>query len=137
VMLPYYSVFDNLEFRIDGSKVTLVGQVVRGDVKNDAEKAVKKIEGVEQVENQIEILPASINDDEIRRAEFRAIYSDASLQKYAIQSVPPIHIIVTNGHVALEGAVASESDKNIAEIRAKGVPDVFAVTDNLHVDNGE
>jgi hyperosmotically inducible protein len=136
VMLPYYSVFDNLEYKVDGNKVTLLGQVVRGDVKNDAEKAVRKLEGVEQVDNQIELLPASINDDEIRRAEFRAIYSDSSLQRYAIQSVPPIHIIVKNGHVTLEGAVATEADKNIAGIRANGVPGTFSMTNNLRVDNG-
>src|ERR1700719_2425189 len=105
VMLPYYSVFDNLEFKVEGTKVTLIGQVVRGDVKSDAEKAVKKIEGVEAVDNQIELLPASINDDQIRRAEYRAIYSDSSLQMYELRSVPPIHIIVKQGHVTLEGAV--------------------------------
>lgn len=136
VMLPYYSVFDNLEYKVDGNKVILFGQVVRGDVKSDAEKAVKKIEGVGEVDNQIELLPASINDEQIRRAEFRAIYSDSSLQKYAIQSVPPIHIIVKNGHVTLEGAVATEADKNIAGIRANGVPGTFSMTNNLRVDNG-
>ena len=136
VMLPYYSVFDNLQFKVEGTKVTLIGQVVRGDVKSDAEKAVKKIEGVETVDNQIELLPASINDDQIRRAEYRAIYSDSSLQMYELRSVPPIHIIVKHGHVTLEGAVGSEADKNIANIQARGVPGVFSVTNNLIVDKG-
>jgi hyperosmotically inducible protein len=136
VMLPFYSVFDNLQYRVDGAKVTLLGQVVNPIMQSDAEKAVKHIEGVESVDNQIEVLPTSFNDDRIRRAEFGAIYSFTSLQMYRIRSVPPIHIIVKNGNVTLEGAVATEADKNVAGIRANTVPGAFSVTNNLRVDNG-
>jgi hyperosmotically inducible protein len=135
VMLPFYSVFDNLEYRVEGGKVTLLGQVRLPNVKSDAESAVKHIEGVESVDDQIQVLPTSINDDRIRRAEFRAIYSFPSLQMYALRSVPTIHIIVDNGHVTLEGSVARESDKDAAGIRANAVPGAFSVTNNLHVDN--
>jgi hyperosmotically inducible protein len=134
VLLPFYSVFDNLEYKVKAYKVTLLGQVTRPSLKDDAAAAVKKIEGVEQVDNQIEVLPVSPNDDRIRRAEFRAIYSQAPLERYALQAVPPIHIIVKNGHVTLEGVVANEADKNIANVTANGVPDVFSVTNNLRVE---
>ena len=135
VMLPFYSVFDNLEYKVEGGKVTLLGQVRLPNVKSDAESAVKHIEGVEAVDNQIQVLPTSFNDDRIRRAEFRAIYSFPSLQMYALRSVPTIHIIVDNGHVTLEGSVARESDKDAAGIRANAVPGAFSVTNNLHIDN--
>lgn len=134
VLLPFYSVFDNLEYKVEGYKVTLLGQVTRPSLKDDAAAVVKKIEGVEQVDNQIEVLRVSPNDDRIRRAEFRAIYSQAPLERYALQAVPPIHIIVKNGHVTLEGVVANEADKNIANITANGVPGVFSVTNNLRVE---
>ena len=137
VMLPFYSVFDNLQYRVDGAKVTLLGQVNTPALKSDAEHAVKRIEGVEAVDNQLEVLPTSPFDDSIRSATFRSIYSFASLQMYAVRSVPPIHIIVNNGHVTLEGSVASESDKDVAGIRANTVPGVFSVTNNLRVDNGK
>jgi hyperosmotically inducible periplasmic protein len=135
VMLPFYSVFDNLQYKVEGSKVTLLGQVRLPNVKSDAESAVKHIEGVEAVDNQIQVLPTSFNDDRIRRAEFRAIYSYPSLQMYALRSVPTIHIIVDNGHVTLEGSVGNEADKDAAGIRANGVPGAFSVTNNLRVDN--
>lgn len=134
VMLPYYSVFDNLEYKVEGNRVILLGQVVRPVLKSDAEAAVKKIEGVSSVDNRIEVLPLSSFDDRIRRAEFRAIYSNAMLSRYAIQPVPPIHIIVKGGHVTLEGLVASEADRNVAYIKANGVPGVFSVSNNLHVE---
>jgi len=137
VMLPWYSVFDNLAYSVNGYRVTLVGQVVRPSLKSDAEAAVKNIEGVESVDNQIEVLPTSPNDDQIRRAEFRAIYSQPSLQRYAEGAVPPIHIIVKNGHVSLEGAVATDADKDVANIQANGVPGVFSVTNNLVVQGGK
>ena len=136
VMLPYYSVFDNLEYKVEGDKVTLLGQVTRPTLKSDAERAVKSIEGVATVDNQIEVLPVSPMDDQIRRAEYRAIYSASSLFRYAQQAVPPIHIIVRNGHVTLEGVVASEADKNLAGVRANSVPNVFSVTNNLVVEKG-
>lgn len=134
VMLPYYSVFDNLAYRVDGDTVTLLGQVTRPTLKSDAEAAVKKIEGVAKVNNQIEALPTSPNDDRLRIALFRAIYGSPQLQRYAIQSVPPIHIIVKNGHATLEGVVASEADKNVSDLQANGVPGVFSVTNNLRVE---
>ena len=135
VMLPYYSVFDNLAYKVDGNTVTLLGQVSRPSLKNDAESAVKHIDGVENVNNQIEVLPASPSDDQIRRAEFRAIYSYPTLNKYAWGAVPPIHIIVNHGRVTLEGVVDNDSDRNVAEIQAKSVPGVFGVTNNLRVQN--
>ncbi|MGB9069570.1 MAG: BON domain-containing protein [Candidatus Acidiferrales bacterium] len=135
VMLPFYSVFDNLQYKVEGGKVTLLGQVTRPNIKSDAESAVKHIEGVEAVDNQIQILPTSFNDDRIRRATFRAIYSYPTLQMYALRSVPTIHIIVDNGHVTLEGSVSRESDKNAAGIRANAVPGAFSVTNNLQIDN--
>ncbi len=134
VMLPWLSVFDNLAFKVqpDGT-VVLIGQVVHGNLKGDAENVVKKIEGVERVENQIEILPPSPMDDQIRIAEYRAIYGTDGFMKYAIQSIPPIHIIVKNGRVSLEGVVDSQADKDLANIRAREVPNVFEVTNNLKV----
>jgi hyperosmotically inducible protein len=133
VMLPYYGVFDNLAYRVDGYKVTLFGQVTRPTLKTDAERVVKSIEGVEGVNNQIQVLPLSPNDDRIRRAAFNAIYSFPSLTRYSLMAVPPIHIIVNNGNLTLEGAVANEGDKNAAGIRANGVSGVFKVTNNLQV----
>jgi len=133
IMLPYYSVFDNLAFKVDGRTVTLLGQVSNSALKPDAERAVKKIEGVEKVVNNIEVLPPSGSDDRIRRAVYRSIYSYGPLFKYANMSVPPIHIIVKNGNVDLEGVVDGEGDKNAAGIRAKLVPGIFQVTNNLRV----
>jgi hyperosmotically inducible periplasmic protein len=136
VMLPYYNIFDDLAFRLDGSTVTLLGAVVRPTLKDDAGRVVKKVPGVEQVVNNIEVLPLSPNDDGIRRAEYRAIYGDPALStRYGFQALPSIHIIVKNGNVTLEGVVANQGDKNLVGIRANGVPNVFAVTNNLLVEN--
>jgi hyperosmotically inducible protein len=134
VMLPYYGVFDNLGFRVNGGTVTLVGQVTRPTLKSDAGNVVKKIEGVEKVDNQIQVLPLSPMDDGLRRAEYRSIYSQPALEKYAFGAVPPIHIIVDNGKVTLEGVVDSESDKDLVGLRANGVPGVFSVVNNLRVE---
>ena len=134
VTLPYYDVFDNLEYRIDGEQVILSGQVVRPTLKSGAENVVKNIEGVEKVTNNIEVLPLSPNDDRLRIAVYRAIYGHTALQRYSIRSVPPIHIIVKNGNVTLEGVVANEGDKNIANIQANGVSGVFSVKNNLKVE---
>jgi hyperosmotically inducible protein len=134
VMLPYYNVFDNLAYSVDGSTVTLTGQVTRPTLKSDAERVVKKIEGVERVVNNIEVLPLSPNDDRIRRAVYSAIFSQPGLQMYSMQAVPPIHILVKNGNVTLEGVVANEGDKNLAGIKANGVPGVFSVKNNLRVE---
>lgn len=133
LMLPYYTLFDILKYKVDGNKVTLYGKVTRPTLKSDAENAVKKIEGVESVDNQIEVLPPSPDDDRIRMAEYRAIYGFAALNRYAMGVLPPIHIIVDHGRVTLEGTVDSEADKNMAEIQAKSVPGVFSVTNNLVV----
>jgi hyperosmotically inducible protein len=135
VMLPYYGVFDNLAFRVNGSTVELYGQVTRPTLKSDAENVVKRIEGVEKVINNIEVLPPSPNDDQIRMQAYRAIYGHPALNKYALQAVPPIHIIVKNGKITLEGVVANETDKNIANIQANSVPGVFSVTNNLRVES--
>lgn len=133
VMLPWYSVFDNLAYQVDGDKVTLSGQVTRPVLKSDAEAAVKSIEGVASVVNNIEVLPLSPMDDQLRRALYRAIYGDAGLSRYSIQAVPSVHIIVKNGNVTLEGVVDNEMDKNLANLRASQVPNVFSVKNNLGV----
>jgi hyperosmotically inducible protein len=135
VMLPWYGIFDNLAYRVDGSTVTLFGQVTRPTLKSDAENVVKRIEGVDRVINNIEVLPLSPMDNRIRVAEYRAIYRFGPLQRYALGAVPPIHIIVKNGHVTLEGVVANKGDHDMANIRANGVPGVFSVTNDLRVEN--
>jgi hyperosmotically inducible periplasmic protein len=138
VLLPFYGVFDNLAYKVDGDgTVTLLGQTIRPTLKSDAENVVKRIEGVERVVNQIEVLPLSPNDDRTRRAVFRAIYGNDVLSQYELRAVPPIHIIVKNGNVTLEGAVARQMDKQIAEMQAKSVSGVFSVTNNLQVDEGK
>ena len=134
--VPWYTVFDNLAFQVNGSEVTLLGQTSNPTLKIDAGNAVKHIEGVTKVNNEIELLPVSPMDDQIRRAEFRAIYSDPSLERYAMGAVPAIHIIVKGGHVQLLGWVANQMDKQIAEARAKGVPNVFSVQNDLQVEAG-
>jgi hyperosmotically inducible protein len=137
VMLPYYGVFDNLAYKVEGGTVTLLGQVTRPTLKSDAGNVVKGIEGVTRVENQIQVLPASTMDDRIRIAEYRAIFGKPGLDRYAMQAVPPIHIIVDNGKVTLEGVVATEADKNQAGIYANGVSGVFSVANNLRVEGGK
>ncbi|GAC1702494.1 MAG: hypothetical protein NVS9B4_08020 [Candidatus Acidiferrum sp.] len=133
VLLPYYSVFDNLAFKVEGDKVTLYGQVVRPTLKSDAENVVKSIEGVGKVENRIEVLPLSPMDDQVRRTAYRAIYGDQVLSRYSMSAVPSIHIIVKNGALTLEGVADTQADKDLAGIRANGVPNVFSVTNNLTV----
>src|SRR5713226_10061795 len=133
-MLPSYGPFDNLAYKVaqDGS-VTLVGQVTRPTLKSDAENVVKGIEGVEHVDNQIEVLPVSPMDERLRIRLYRAIYGYEPLQKYALGVQKPIRIIVKNGHVSLEGVVDNQADKDAAGIRANGVPGIFSVTNNLQV----
>ena len=136
VTLPYYGVFDDLAFRVDGGTVTLLGAVAQPTLKSDAGRAAKSVEGVTQVVNNIEVLPLSPNDDQIRRAMYRAIYGESSLStRYGFRAVPSIHIIVKNGHVALEGVVATKSDSDLINITAKGVPNVFSVTNDLQIEN--
>jgi hyperosmotically inducible protein len=137
LMLPYLGVFDNIAYKVDGYTVTLLGQVVRPTLKSDSENVVKHIEGVEKVDNQIEVLPASPMDDGLRRQLYRSIYRYPALQKYALGVQKPIRIIVKNGHVTLEGVVDNEGDKNIAGLRANGVPNVFSVTNNLRVESSK
>ena len=134
IMLPYYGVFDNLAYRVAGGTVTLLGQVTRPTLKNDAGDVVKHIEGVDRVDNQIQVLPLSPMDDQSRLAVYRAIYGHPGLDRYALQAVPPIHIIVDGGKVTLEGVVATQGDKDLANIRANGVSGVFSVINNLRVE---
>jgi hyperosmotically inducible protein len=136
-MVPWYSVFDILKYSVNGDDVTLTGSVTNPTVKTDAENAVKHIEGVEKVNDQIEVLPPSPLDDQIRRAEYRAIYSQGTLSRYGLGSLQSIHIIVKGGHVTLEGNVDNEADKNAANIYANGVAGVFSVTNNLVVTGGK
>src|ERR1051326_5541758 len=134
VMLPQLTIFDNLQYKVDGSKVTLLGQVRNAVLKDEAQSAVKKIEGVDQVNNKIEILPTSGNDDRIRQAVARALFSnDSPLFRYSMGALPPIHIVVKNGRVTLEGVVDNQSDKDLATVKANGVPGVFAVDNHLVV----
>ncbi|MFZ3262762.1 MAG: BON domain-containing protein [Terriglobales bacterium] len=138
VMLPYYGVFDNLSYKVDlDGTVTLMGQVVLPTLKSDAGNAVKRIEGVTKVVTDIEVLPTSNMDDGIRRAEYRAIYGNTVLNQYQLRAVPPIHIIVKNGHVTLVGVVARAMDKQIAGVQANSVPGVFSLTNNLIVEQDE
>ena len=136
VMLPFYGVFDNLLYKVspDGT-VTLLGEVSRPTLKSDAERAVREIEGVERVDNQIKVLPVSPNDDRIRRATYRKIYGHSVLSQYQLRAVPPIHIVVDNGHVTLEGVVARQMEKQVAGMQANSVSGVFSVENNLRVEN--
>ena len=135
VMLPYYSIFDDLGFRVDGSTVTLEGAVTNPTLKSDAEGVVKRLEGVTNVVNNIEVLPLSPNDNRIRRAAARAIYGSPQIgDRYGNRALPSIHIIVKNGNLTLEGVVANEFDKNFINVRANSVPGVFKVTNNLIVE---
>lgn len=133
LMLPYFGVFDNIEYKVQGGTVTLLGSVTRPVLKSDAGNVVKRIEGVDQVVNNIDVLPPSPMDDKLRLELFRAIYGYPALQKYELGVQKPIRIIVKSGHVSLEGVVDSEADKNLAGMRANGVPGIFGVTNNLHV----
>lgn len=133
-MLPYYSVFDNLEFRVDGRDVELFGQVRNPVLKSDAQNVVKRIEGVASVTNNIQVLPLSNFDNRIRRAAYRAVFGGPGMYRYAMGANPSIHIIVNNGNVTLVGYVGNAMDKNLAYMRANSVPGVFSVTNNLQVD---
>ncbi len=135
VSLPWYNLFDDLQYRVNGTEVILSGQVIseHGQTKYDAENAVKRIPGVTGVVNNIEVLPVSQFDDQIRRAEYRAIFSQADLGRYTLGAVPQFHILVKNGHVTLEGVVMTQMDKAIAGIAANTVPNVFSVTNNLQI----
>ncbi len=135
VTLPYYGVFDNLQYNVspDGT-VTLLGEASRPTLKSDAERAVREIEGVERVDNQIKVLPVSPNDDRIRRATYRKIFGHDVLWQYQFRAVPPIHILVENGHVTLEGVVARPMEKQVAGMQALSASGVFSVVNNLRVE---
>jgi hyperosmotically inducible periplasmic protein len=134
-MLPWYGVFDNLQYQINGTEVILSGQVVseHNRTKSDAENLVRAIPGVTKVIDNIEVLPVSGFDNEIRRAEFRTIFSRSDLGKYTMGPIPQVHIVVRNGNVTLEGAVINQMDKTIAGMAANSVPGVFSVTNNLRI----
>ncbi|MDA1312607.1 MAG: BON domain-containing protein [Acidobacteria bacterium] len=134
VMLPYLGVFDNVSYRVEGSTVTLAGQVYRPSMKKSADRAVARIEGVETVVNEIEVLPTSPHDDRIRRGLLRALYGHPVLDRYSLGGQPAIRIIVNNGDVTLEGVVNRELEKNVANLQANSVPGVFSVTNNLRVE---
>ena len=152
--LPTYGVFDYVAFGVERGLVTLTGYSY-GGFKSNAERAVKRVPGVDSVDNQIELLPASPIDDDIRWATFYKIYGDASLSRYSpgganaaryelqqSRQFPglqpfgtyPIHIIVKNGRTTLMGVVDSQFDKRIAEVRAREIPGVFSVENELVVD---
>jgi hyperosmotically inducible periplasmic protein len=135
VTLPWYGVFDNLQYQVNGDEVILSGQVIseHATTKHDAENAVKRISGVTKVVNNIEVLPPLPFDDQIRMAEYRAIFSQSNLGGYSMGSIPQIRIIVHNGHVTLEGKVMNQMDRNIAGITANSVSGVFSVTNNLQI----
>ena len=133
LLLPYYGVFDNITYSVSGYDVTLSGQVTNPTLKRDAENVVKRIEGVEKVNNQIEVLPPSTMDDGLRLRLYRAIYGFPALEKYAMPVIKPIRIIVRNGNVTLEGVVDNKTDRDLAALRANGVSGVFSVTNHLEV----
>jgi hyperosmotically inducible protein len=135
LMLPYYGVFDDLQFEVqaDGT-VVLSGEVVRPYLKSDAVNAVQRLQGSGKVVDKIEVLPLSTYDDRLRIALYRSIFHNVRLDRYALGAVPSIHIIVRNGTVQLTGVVATKADKNVAGIMANVVPGIFSVTNNLQVE---
>jgi hyperosmotically inducible protein len=137
VTLPYYGVFDNLAYKVEGNTVTLYGQVVQPATRSDAEHRVAKIDGVERVINNIEVLPLSPFDDQIRVRAYRTIFRTGGLYRYALGANPSIHIVVKGGHLTLEGVVANEADAQLANIAARNVPGVFSVTNNLRSERSE
>lgn len=137
VTLPFYGVFDNLAFKREGATVTLYGQVVRPTTRSDAENRVKRLDGVERVVNNIEVLPLSRFDDDIRLRTYRTVFGTAGLYRYALGANPSLHIVVDRGRVTLEGVVGNKGDAQLAYIAARGVPGVFEVTNNLRVEGAE
>lgn len=133
ITLPFLSIYDNLSYRVDGETVYLSGHVIRPTLKTDAARRVARLEGVANVVNNIEVLPLSPNDDRLRIAVARAVYGHAALNRYALGANPSIRIVVKNGNVTLEGFVAREMERNIANIAANGVAGVFSVTNNLRI----
>ena len=134
VSLPYYGIFDNLAYSIDGSRVTLYGEVVRPTTRSDAARSVAKIEGVSQVVNNIRVLPLSGFDDSIRYSTYRAINRTGGLYRYLMGANPSIHIIVDRGNITLTGVVSSKMDRQLAYVAARGVSGAFSVTNKLQVE---
>jgi hyperosmotically inducible protein len=134
VKLPFYSIFDNITFQLNDGVVTLDGEVYRPSLRKSAERVAMSVEGVQSVVNNIEVLPTSFHDDRIRLAVARSIFTNSVLDRYAMQANPPIHVIVRNGDVTLEGVVNREMERNVAGILANGVSGVFSVTNNLRLD---
>jgi hyperosmotically inducible periplasmic protein len=138
ITLSYYTIFDQLSFQLEGSgTVTLSGKVTRPTLRSEAENVTKQVEGVNEVINKIEVLPLSTFDDQIRLALSHKIYGDPTFQRYAVRAMPPIHIIVENGHATLEGFVANELEKNLAGVKANTVHGVFSVANNLQIDSDD
>ncbi len=137
VTLPYYGVFDNLAYSIDGSRVTLHGQVVRPTTRSDAARSVARIPGVTQVINNIQVLPLSGFDDSVRINTLRAIQRSGGLYRYFMGTNPSLHIIVNRGHVTLEGVVGSKMDAQLAYMAARSVPGSFSVTNNLEIEGDD
>lgn len=134
LMLPYYGVFDNLAYSIEGDKVTLHGQVVNPSTRSDAARSVARIDGVSEVINNIQVLPLSGFDDSIRVNTYRALTRTAGLYRYFMGTNPSLHIVVENGHLTLTGVVSNKMDQRLAYITASSVPGVFSVTNDLQVD---
>ena len=134
VTLPFYGLFDNMAFRLEDGKVTLMGHVTRPTLQSSAVNVVKRLEGVTEVVNEIEVLPLSRFDDDIRLRVARAIYGSTSLSRYGLGTQPSIRIIVKNGEVTLEGVVLNSGDRTIANLKANGVFGVFKVNNNLRAE---
>lgn len=136
-MLPYVNAFDFMTFTVnENGTVTLNGEVTNPVLKSDAGNVVKRVEGVERVDNNIQVLPVSFFDNGLRLRLYRTIYGYAPLTKYALGVSKPIRIIVENGHVTLMGVVDSEMDRNLAGLRANSVPGIFSVENQLKVVKG-
>ncbi len=134
VTLPYYGVFDNLAFQVNGGTVTLYGQVVQPTTKSDAAQRVARLAGVNRVVNKIDVLPLSPFDDSLRQRTYRAVFGTAGLSRYAMGANPSIHIVVDHGRVTLEGVVSNSADAQRAYMAAMSVPGAFSVTNNLQVE---
>jgi len=132
--IGYYGVFDNITYEVTGSEVTLAGQVHMAITKSEAVRRVGRIKGVTKVNDQIEVLPVSMNDDGLRMRLYRALFGTADLYRYAQGMIPTIHIVVKNGRVALEGIVSTTEDRRMAEIAVRGIPGVFSLKNNLRTE---
>jgi hyperosmotically inducible periplasmic protein len=135
-MYTRYTIWDNISVRVNGGNLELIGQVSQPFKKADLQRIMERVPGVTSLTNELEVLPLSFNDDNLRIRVARAIYRDPTLSRYGIQAVPPIHIIVKNGHVTLEGVVNSELEKQVAFMRASSAGLSFGpVQNNLRVEN--